>query len=217
MTVTSRIADDESRHWHALDADEAVATIESDAACGLSIDEARRRLERFGPNALPEPQSRSLLSVFLGQFKSPLIYLLFAAAAIALGLGHKSDAIVIFVVVLLNSVIGAFQEGRAERSLKALRKLATHKARVLRGGREFIIEAAGAVPGDVLLLEAGDAIAADARLLHGAALQIAEAALTGESVPVSKDTGVLAQNIRAPMDPLAGEISLAGSTPAAVA
>ncbi|MBM4345594.1 MAG: HAD-IC family P-type ATPase [Deltaproteobacteria bacterium] len=177
----------QQHHWHALRAEEALFAIESDAEGGLTADEVARRLTRFGANALPEAKSRSSLSVFLGQFKSPLIYLLFAAAGIALALGHVSDAGVIFTVVLLNAVIGAFQEGRAERALEALRKLASHKARVVRGGQEVIVEAREVVPGDVLVLDAGDAIAADARLLHGAALQIAEAALTGESLPVAKN------------------------------
>ena len=174
------------RRWHELHGAEAVEAIASDAAGGLSAAESRRRLERFGPNALPEPERRSLLSIFLGQFKSPLIYLLLAAAGIALALGHLTDAVVIFVVVLLNALIGTIQEGRAERSLAALRKLATHPARVVRAGEEQIVAARELVPGDILLLEAGDAVGADARLLHGAALQIAEAALTGESVPVAK-------------------------------
>jgi len=178
--------DGERRRWHALHAQEAVAAVESDADVGLEAAEARRRLDRFGPNALPEPKRRSLLAVFLGQFKSPLIYLLFAAAGLALAFGHRSDAAVIAAVVVLNALVGAFQEGRAERSLAALRQLATHRARVIRGGGEQVIEAREVVPGDILVLEAGDAVAADARLLHGAALQIAEAALTGESVPVSK-------------------------------
>jgi Ca2+-transporting ATPase len=173
--------------WHALDAAEAVAAVASNLDDGLSVSEARDRRARVGPNALPEAQRRSLGSVFAGQFKSPLIYLLFLAAGIAVALGHRSDAAVIFVVVLLNAVIGTFQEGRAERSIDALRKLASHKARVVRGGQDLIVEAREVVPGDVLVLEAGDAVAADARLLHGAALQIAEAALTGESVPVTKD------------------------------
>ena len=177
----------EHLRWHALQAAEAVTAIESDAHSGLSSEEVRRRVDRFGPNALREPKRRSLMSVFLGQFKSPLIYLLFVAAGIALALGHTSDAIVIFTVVLLNACIGAFQEGRAERSLESLRKLAIHKARVVRNGSETVVEAREVVPGDVLLLEAGDAVAADARLLEGAALQIAEAALTGESVPVGKN------------------------------
>jgi magnesium-transporting ATPase (P-type) len=178
--------------WHALQVAETVAAVESDSERGLTEDEVRARRARFGPNKLPEHEGRSMLSVFVGQFKSPLIYLLFVAAGIALALGHRNDALVIFAVVLLNSVIGAFQEGRAERSLDALRKLATHTARVVRGGQEVIVEAGEVVPGDVIVLEAGDAIPADARLLHGAALQIAEAALTGESVPVAKHLQSLA-------------------------
>jgi magnesium-transporting ATPase (P-type) len=181
-----RSPQDARQLWHALQVAEAVAAVESDSDRGLTEDEVRARRARFGPNKLPEHERRSLLSVFVGQFKSPLIYLLFLAAGIALTLGHRGDAIVIFTVVLLNSLIGTFQEGRAERSLEALRKLATHKARVVRGGQEVIVEAGEVVPGDVIVLEAGDAIPADARLLHGAALQIAEAALTGESVPVAK-------------------------------
>ena len=166
---------------------DAVAAVESDATEGLSPEQANQRLQHFGPNALRETRRRSLLAVFIGQFKSPLIYLLFIAAAIALALGHSQDAAVIFAVVLLNSIIGTIQEGRAERSLAALRKLATQKARVVRGGQEILIEARDVVPGDILLLEAGDAVIADGHLLDGAALQIAEAALTGESLPVSKN------------------------------
>ena len=182
----------DGRSWHSIPPGEAVTIVASDAGLGLTPDEARRRLEHFGPNALRELERRSLASLFLSQFKSPLIYLLFAAAGIALALGHTKDAVVIFIVVLINSVIGAFQEGRAERSLEALRKLATHKARLVRGGEELVVEARDVVPGDVLVLEAGDAVAADARILDGAALQLAEAALTGESVPVAKNLVPLA-------------------------
>jgi len=130
--------------------------------------------------------------VFLNQFRSPLIYLLFGAAAVALVLRETKDAIVIFVVVLLNALIGAYQEGRAEHALAALRRLASQKARVIRAGREEVVDARDVVPGDLLALAAGDAVPADARVTDHASLQIAEAALTGESVPVSKTTGVLA-------------------------
>jgi magnesium-transporting ATPase (P-type) len=164
-----------------------LAAVGSDAGGGLPAAEVARRLERYGANVLAEPARRSLLRVFLGQFRSPLIYLLFVAAAIALVLGHASDAAVILTVVLLNALIGTLQEGRAERSLAALRRLATQRSRVVRDGQETIVEARAVVPGDILALEAGDAVTADARLLHGAALQIAEAPLTGESVPVAKD------------------------------
>jgi magnesium-transporting ATPase (P-type) len=196
MATTTPLASapspDHPQHWHALGAAEVVAAIDSDDLAGLPPEEARRRLETFGPNALREAARRPAWMVFLKQFKSPLIYLLFGAAALALALGHRTDAVVIFVVVGLNAVIGALQEGRAERSLEALRRLATIHARVVRGGRELVIEAQGVVPGDILMVEAGDAVAADARLVDAAALQIAEAALTGESLPVAKDRVPLA-------------------------
>jgi Ca2+-transporting ATPase len=177
--------------WHALSVAEALALTQADAERGLSSQELPQRLARFGPNALPEAAQRSLLSVLLHQFTSPLIYLLLAASGIALALGKVSDSIVILVVVLINALIGAFQEGRAERSLDALRRLGSPKAHVLRDGEERLIEARELVPGDILLLGAGDAVAADARLLEGAALQLSEATLTGESMPVAKDPAPL--------------------------
>lgn len=175
-------------NWHALSADEALQAVRSNAQKGLASGEARARLIRGRPNALPEVKRRPIGAVFLGQFRSPLIYLLFAAAGIALLLGHLSDSIVIFTVVLLNAVIGAVQEGRAERSLEALRKLSSHRARVIRDGKELLVHPRDIVVGDLIVLEAGDAVAADARLVHGVAMRVAEAALTGESVPVAKDS-----------------------------
>lgn len=182
---------DERRDWHALGIDEALGFFEADAERGLGVDQANSGLERFGPNALPEAARRPFWAVFLSQLKSPLIYLLLIAALVAFWLDHRTDAVVIFFVVLLNAVIGSVQEGRAEKSIEALRKLASHQARVVRAGQEVAVPAAELVPGDILLLEAGDAVAADARLLRVAALQVAEAALTGESLPVSKDITAL--------------------------
>src|SRR5688572_16998011 len=103
--------------WHAIPVEEATRTIQSDAATGLSTAEATQRIGRFGENLLPEPERRSTWMVLLGQFKSPLIYLLLLAAGVALALGHTSDAAVIAAVVVLNALIGALQEGRAERAL----------------------------------------------------------------------------------------------------
>lgn len=179
-------------HWHALPSADAVAVVESDPLMGLSSEEAARRLAQFGPNALPEPAQRSLFAVFLTQFKNPLIYLLLAATVMAFLLGERVDAVVILVVVALNALIGAFQEGKAERAMIALRRLAQTKARIVRAGHELEVAAHEIVRGDILLLEAGNAVTADARLLSGAALQIAEAALTGESLPVPKDHQPLA-------------------------
>ena len=179
--------EDERAPWHALTPDEVVVAVASDASQGLTGAEARHRLSEVGPNTLREVQRRSLLSVIGGQLRSPLIYLLIAAALIALALGHETDAVVIAAVVAFNTAIGTLQEGRAERSLEALRRLTAHRARVVRDGHEAVVAARDLVPGDVLLLDAGDAIGADARVVEAAALQVAEAALTGESVAVTKD------------------------------
>jgi magnesium-transporting ATPase (P-type) len=177
--------------WHALDAQVAIERMESDANAGLSSAAVAERALLHGPNALPEPAKRSLLALLVRQFQSPLIYVLFVAAALAAAMDHWADAGVILGVVLANTVIGTYQEGRAERSMAALRKLSTLRVRVLRDGGEQAVAALELVPGDILLLAAGDAVGADARLIDTAALAVAEATLTGESVPVSKQVAAL--------------------------
>ena len=177
--------------WHALDAERVLERLGSDAARGLSSDEAARRLQVHGPNALHEPPRRPWWALVARQFRSPLIYILFVAAALALALGHAGDTGVILAVVVVNALIGAFQEGRAERSMAALRRLAELQVRVVRDGVEQALPARDLVPGDLLLLAAGDAVGADARLVEAQQLQVAEAALTGESAPVAKLTAAL--------------------------
>jgi magnesium-transporting ATPase (P-type) len=172
--------------WHALPAAQALAALQAAATTGLTQAEAQRRLAQHGANALPEAPPRPAWRTFVRQFKSPLIYILFVAALLAASLGHHADAGVILAVVIVNALIGSFQEGRAERSMASLRRLAALQARVLRDGHEAQLEARELVPGDILLLSAGDAVGADARLLQQVQLQLAEAALTGESVPVAK-------------------------------
>jgi magnesium-transporting ATPase (P-type) len=180
--------------WHALAVDEALRLLQVDPQRGLAEGEALERAAQCGANALPEPPPRSLWRIFARQFLSPLIYILFVAAMLAVALGHHGDAGVILGVVFVNALIGMFQEGRAERSMAALRRLAALQVRVLREGQEQMLQARELVPGDVLLLAAGDAVAADARLIEQAQLQAAEAALTGESVPVAKSVArVLAE------------------------
>jgi magnesium-transporting ATPase (P-type) len=177
--------------WHALPAGEVLRHLGVDGQRGLSSADVQRAQARVGPNALPEQPPRPLWRTFARQFKSPLIYILFAAAVLAVALGHRGDALVILAVVLVNALIGSLQEGRAERSMAALRRLAGLRVRVLRDGTEQTVEARALVPGDLLLLAAGDAVAADARLVDQAQLQVAEAALTGESVPVAKAVAAL--------------------------
>ena len=138
--------------WHAFSSHETLVQLGSTAVQGLAVAEAAKRLREFGPNALPEAKHRSLWRVFFRQFQSPLIYILFLAAALAFAMGKRGDAGVILIVVFLNALIGTFQEGRAERSMESLRRLSTLKVRVLRGGKEEIIEARKLVPGDILLL-----------------------------------------------------------------
>ena len=187
MTPRSQVTRADKVAWHSLDAAAIVSAVGTDVEKGLTPAQADSSRAKHGENALPETPPRSLMSVFLHQFKNPLIYLLFGAAGVALAMREVSDAIVIFVVVMLNAFIGAYQEGRAERALAALRKLAEHPARVVRDGREDVIDARLLVPGDIVLLAAGDAVPADARVLDAASLQVAEAALTGESLPILKD------------------------------
>ncbi|MFB9241684.1 cation-translocating P-type ATPase [Massilia antarctica] len=177
--------------WHALESGIAMERLSSDATTGLSSQAVARRLLEHGPNALPEPAQRAFFIVLLRQFQSPLIDILFVAAALAAAMGHWGDAAVILGVVLANALIGTYQEGRAERSMAALRKLSTLQVRVLRDGGEQAVAARDLVPGDILLLAAGDAVGADARLIDAAALAVAEATLTGESVPVSKNAAAL--------------------------
>ncbi|MGD9833273.1 MAG: cation-translocating P-type ATPase, partial [Piscinibacter sp.] len=177
--------------WHALTADEALRRCGTDPARGLEAATAAQRLAGLGPNALPEPPPKPVWRTFVRQFRSPLIYILFVAAVLAVALGHHGDAGVILAVVLVNALIGSFQEGRAERSMAALRRLSSLRVRVLRDGHEQVVEARELVPGDLMLLAAGDAVAADARLVEEAQLQVAEAALTGESVPVAKSVAAV--------------------------
>ncbi|WP_246480394.1 cation-translocating P-type ATPase [Inhella gelatinilytica] len=177
--------------WHALSEAAAAAALQVEPRQGLNAAQVAERRAQHGRNALPEPPPRSMVSLAAHQFRSPLIYLLLAAALLALALGHARDAGVILLVVLVNAAIGTVQEGRAERSMSALRRLAALQVRVLRDGQEQALPAADLVPGDVLLLAAGDAVGADARLMECAQLQVAEATLTGESAPVAKALGPL--------------------------
>ena len=180
--------------WHSIENEEVLRMLKSDVKYGLSRSEVSERLQRFGSNELPNPKRRTLVFMFLRQFLSPLIYLLLVAASIAFFIGEARDSIVILAVVILNAAIGTYQEGRAEQSLEALRRLSKMKARVLRGGEEQIIEASGVVFGDILLLSAGDAVPADARLIEASSIAAAEAALTGESLPVVKKIEKLSED-----------------------
>ncbi|MCH5377020.1 MAG: haloacid dehalogenase, partial [Planctomycetes bacterium] len=154
--------DSKRRHplWHRLSVEEVLASLSS-GPDGLTPSEVQARFAMHGPNALPEGKRRTLLRLFLSQFQSPLIYLLLVAAVLAAFLGKQGDAAVILAVVVVNALIGSFQEGRAERSMAALQRLAALRVLVIRGGAEISVEAREVVPGDLLVLAAGDAVGAD--------------------------------------------------------
>ncbi len=176
--------------WHAESPAAALAALDS-SPHGLSSAEAKERLARHGPNALPEGRRRSPLRMLADQFADFMIVVLIAAAVISGIVGEPSDTLAIVVIVLLNAVIGFVQEWRAERAMAALRLMAAPTARVRRDGTVATLPADALVPGDIVLLEAGNVVPADLRLVEAAQLRCAEAALTGESHPVEKRTEAL--------------------------
>ncbi|MFN3645307.1 MAG: HAD-IC family P-type ATPase [Gemmobacter sp.] len=173
---------------HSQTAEACLTALHADPA-GLSSAEAAARLARHGPNRLPEAKARGPLLRFLAQFHNVLIYVLLAAAAITAGLDHWVDTGVILAVVLANAAIGFIQEGKAESAMAAIRGMLAPRAAVLRDGRRTSVPGADLVPGDIVLLEAGDKVPADLRILEARGLAAQEAILTGESVPVDKDAG----------------------------
>ncbi len=178
--------------WHSLDF-LAVAESQKSSLEGLSREQARQRLKTHGANELSSLPPPNALWVLLHQFQSPLIYILLAAAVVTFLLGDYADSTLILVAVSLNAVIGFIQEWKAEHSARALMKLVSPKARVVRDGREQTIESKGLIPGDVVLLESGVRTPADLRLFQTTTLAINESTLTGESIPVHKGTEAVAE------------------------
>lgn len=159
---------------------------------GLDAQQVAKRLERYGPNELEAAHRVSPWTIFVDQLKNVLIVILLIATLISAFVGHGVEAIAIAVIVLFAVILGFIQEYRAERAIEALRRMAAPTVSVVRNGREMEIPARELVPGDLMLLEAGDKVAADARLIESVNLQVEEAALTGESVPVEKHTDSIA-------------------------
>ncbi|MCK5317856.1 MAG: HAD-IC family P-type ATPase, partial [Anaerolineales bacterium] len=173
--------------WHVLEATEIVQALQTSPKQGLSEEEASRRLEQFGPNELEEAAKPSLFRLIFEQFNNFIVIVLIVAALAAAILGDYIEAAAILAIVVLNAILGVVQERKAEEALAALRRLAAPDALVLREGHRQICPARELVPGDVVFLEAGNFIPADLRLIETVNLRIEEAALTGESVPVTKD------------------------------
>lgn len=174
------------QHWHALEVETVVDQLKLDVASGLASAEVELRLQAFGPNQLAQKKPRPAWLKFLDQFNSLLIVILVGAAILAGAVGDLKDTVVIALVVLINAVLGFVQEYRADAALAALKQMLTPVVRARRDGLVGMVETINLVPGDVLLLEAGDRIPADARVIAAHGAEVAEATLTGESQPVAK-------------------------------
>ena len=176
----------ETTRYHVRTAQQVVAELGTDAARGLAAPEVLIRREMFGPNVLRPPVKTPAWKLFLGQYNDFMIWVLLAAVAVSAFEGQDIEAIAITAILLLNGVLGFIQEYRAEKALEALERMSSPVATVIRDGSESDIPALGLVPGDVILLEAGDSVPADGRLIEAVVLRMEEASLTGESLPADK-------------------------------
>ncbi|MFO7807289.1 MAG: HAD-IC family P-type ATPase [Candidatus Moraniibacteriota bacterium] len=179
-----------SKKYHYFSIDKTFQLLKSKRE-GISSSEVQKRLNIYGFNKIPEKKRFSVLGIFLGQFKNPLIYILFFALIISFATKHYTDGWIISAVIAINTVVGFLQEYKANTALSRLKQMIKYKAKVLREGKEIIIKQEEVVPGDVIKLSSGDKIPADARLFEATNLRVEEAALTGESTPVLKHTKTL--------------------------
>ncbi len=175
--------------WYKKGIEEALIALDVDPGEGLNDREAELRLNKYGSNELKEEKGTTFLSKLVAQFSDFLVLILIGAAIVSMAMGESRDAIVILVVVVINALLGIYQEGKAEKALDALKKMASPDAKVVRAGKTVIIPAHTLTPGDIVLLDAGDIVPADLRLIESSNLKIEEASLTGESVPVEKKAG----------------------------
>ncbi len=179
--------------WHSKKTEQVLSELKVDHQ-GLNSGEAKRRLEECGYNELKAKKGITPLQIFLNQFKDVFVIMLLIATVISFLIGEIVDAVTIAIIVILNSVVGFYQEYRSEKAMEAMKKLTAPKARVFRDGNETIIDAREIVPGDIVLLEAGDRVPADARLIETVDLKADEAVLTGESTDVTKDLSVVKED-----------------------
>lgn len=179
--------------WHSLSCEE-VFKKQKTSKKGLSKKEAESRLKTYGPNKLPEKKGATTLGILLSQFKSPLVYILAIAGGLSFALGEATDGTIIAAAVIINTAVGFFEEYKADKSLKEIKKFVSFKAKVIRDGTEKEISSEEIVSGDILVLDAGDKIPADVRLFDVHNFEVAEAALTGESLPIKKNIKELPKN-----------------------
>ncbi|NLF42176.1 MAG: HAD-IC family P-type ATPase, partial [Bacteroidales bacterium] len=177
---------------HYFEEIEAVLKSQNSTKSGIDSEQFQERLEKYGKNKLDEGKKKSIIARFLEQLKDPMVIVLIAAAVISGAVKEIADSVIILLVVILNSILGVVQEGKAEKAIEALQKMASPYSKVWRNGRVAQIKSEEIVPGDIVLLEAGDAVPADMRLIEASSLKIEEASLTGESVPTEKNAAVIA-------------------------
>src|SRR5215471_8781638 len=187
-------ANNDAAAWHAISDGDVMKRLAANGEKGLDATEASARLQKYGPNRLPEGKKRGPFMRFLSQFNNILVYVLLGAGFTKMMLGLWVDAAIILGVVILNGLLGFIQEGKAEKALDSIRNMLSAEARTLRGGETRMIPAEQLVPGDVVLLESGDKIPADLRLSDVKNLRTEEAALTGESVPAEKSSDPVSAN-----------------------
>lgn len=188
--------------WYQIGAEESLQQLDTSFQNGLTSDEAARRLTKYGPNELVEKGAKSPFSILFDQFKDLMVIILIIAALASAVLGETHGVIIIIAIVILNAIIGFSQEYRAEQAIAALKKLAVPSVSVMRDGRLVEVPASTLVPGDIVKLETGDLVPADGRVVESVNLRSQEAALTGESVPISKHTNVLASSTTGSAPPL---------------
>ena len=186
--MTDTFSNPPQKNWHTLEENVVAATLNADLSAGLDQAEASLRLAQYGLNQLAEKPPTNLWKLFLDQFKGFLILVLIGAALLAGAIGDLKDAIVILVVVMINALLGFYQEYRAEQSLAALKKMLAPEAEVRRNGKSRIVPATELIPGDLVLLSAGDRIPADGRIVQAHTLEVDESSLTGESRTVGKQS-----------------------------
>ena len=201
----------EGKAYECLDNEEVIKDLNTNLETGLSEAEAEKRLNEYGENVLKEKKKDGPFKIFLSQLMDPMIYVLFAAIAVTIGVsiyetvkvlkeggafdffstGDWPDVIIILVVILMNAFIGTIQELKAQTSLEALKKMSSPESTVIRDGKRFKVKSSNLVPGDVVVIEEGDTIGADLRLIEAVNLKVNESSLTGESVPVEKDSNIV--------------------------
>jgi len=184
----------ENRNWHSISSEEVVNRLETSISEGITEKEAENRLERFGRNSLPEGKKENSLIKFLKQFNDVLIFVLLGSALITAFLKHFIDTGVIIAVVVINAIIGFFQENKAEKALEGIKNMLSLKAHVVRGGRRIEMDSSDLVIGDIVILNPGDKIPADMRLVKAINLKVEESALTGESTSIEKNVDIIDEN-----------------------